>query len=134
MSYKRLTEILNGRVIDNCKNCPNFKKPQVCTEEICNEIKKNRLAELEEKIENGTLVELPLKAGDMVYEVINDKYSSTLPFIQETIIEKVVITKKGLRLKLARNSFYETAVSKIGKTIFTTKEAAEAKLKELRGE
>lgn len=93
----------------------------------------NRLAELEDKIEAGTLIELPCKVGDVVYEAINDKYSSTLPFIQETIIEKIVITKNGLRLKLARNSFYETAISSLGKTIFLTKDEAEKRLKELRG-
>lgn len=29
----------------------------------------NRLAELEDKIENGTLVELPCKVGDTAYEI-----------------------------------------------------------------
>lgn len=88
----------------------------------------DRLAELEDKIENGTLVELPCKVGDTVYEVF--KYHIP-PFIKETKIEKVVITAKGLRLRLARNSFYETAISSIGKTIFFTKAEAEKKLEEL---
>lgn len=87
-----------------------------------------RLRELEDKIENGTLVELPCKVGNTVYEVF--KYHIP-PFIKETKIEKIVITAKGLRLRLARNSVYETAVSSIGKTIFFTKAEAEKKLKEL---
>lgn len=33
----------------------------------------NKLAELEDKLENGTLIEIPCKAGDTVY-VIYDKY------------------------------------------------------------
>lgn len=87
-----------------------------------------RLAELEDKIEDGRLKELP---GDTVYEVFKDHIP---PFIQETTIDKIIVTKKGLRLKLARNSFYETAVSSIGKTIFFSKAEAEKKLKELKGE
>ena len=87
-----------------------------------------RLRELEDKIENGTLVELPCKVGNTVYEVFKEHKP---PFIQETTIEKIVITAKGLRLRLARNSFYETAVSSIGKTIFFTKAEAEKKLEEL---
>ena len=87
-----------------------------------------RLRELEDKIENGMLIELPCKVGDTVYEVFKDHKP---PFIQETKIEKIVITAKGLRLRLARNSVYETAVSSIGKTIFFTKAEAEKKLEEL---
>ena len=81
-----------------------------------------RLRELQNKIEQGTLIELPCKVGDTVYEVFKDHIP---PFIKETKIEKIVITDKGLRLRLARNSFYETAVSSIGKTIFFTREEAE---------
>lgn len=89
----------------------------------------DRLAELEEKIESGRLVELPCKVGDMVYEFFKNHRP---PFIQETTIEKIVITEKGLRLKLARNAFYETAISNLGKTLFLTREQAEARLKELQ--
>lgn len=89
----------------------------------------DRLAELEDKIEQGTLIELPCKVGDTVYEVFKDYRP---PFIKETTIEKIVITAKGLRLRLARNSFYETAISSLGKTVFLTREEAEQKLKELQ--
>lgn len=53
--YKRLTERRYGSIIDNCANCPNVKNPQGCTAKKCYEIKKNRLAELEDKIERGEL-------------------------------------------------------------------------------
>lgn len=90
----------------------------------------DRLAELEDKIENGTLIELPCKVGDTVYEVFKEHRP---PFIQETKIEKIIIVgEKGLRLRLARNSFYETAISSLGKTVFLTKAEAEARLKELQ--
>ena len=88
-----------------------------------------RLAELENSIEDGEIVRLPCKVGDMVYEVFKDHIP---PFIKETKIEKIVITEKGLRLRLARNSFYETAISSLGKTVFLTREEAEKRLKELQ--
>lgn len=89
----------------------------------------NRLAELEDKIENGTLMELPCKAGDTVYEVF--KYHKP-PFIQQTKVDKIIVTEKGLKLKLARNSLYETSIASLGKTLFLTEEAAEAQIKELQ--
>lgn len=54
--YKRLTERRGNLIIDNCGNCPNVRNPRGCTDEDCYEIIKNRLAELEDKIEKGTLV------------------------------------------------------------------------------
>lgn len=89
-----------------------------------------RLAEYEDLEEQGLLVRLPCKVEDVVYEVF--KYP--VPHIRETAVDKIVFTAKGIRLKLARNSFYETAVSSIGKTIFFTRAEAEKKLKELKGE
>ena len=57
MDYKRLTERRGGLVIDKCGNCENVSNPMGCTESMCYEIMKNRLAELEDKIEQGTLKE-----------------------------------------------------------------------------
>lgn len=87
----------------------------------------DRLAELEDKIENGTLVELPCKVGDIIYEVFKNHKP---PFIQQTKVEKIIITEKGLKLKLARNSVYETAISSLGKTLFLTEAEALKKIKE----
>lgn len=88
-----------------------------------------RLAEYEDAEEQGLLVRLPCKVGDKIFEVF--KYP--VPKIKETVVDKIVFTAKGIRLKLARNSSYETAVSSIGKTIFFSKAEAEKKLKELKG-
>lgn len=90
-----------------------------------------RLGELEEKIENGTLVELPCKVGDVMYEVFKNHKP---PCIQQTKVEKVIVTNKGVRLKLERNSVYETSVSALGKTLFFTQEEAEKMLEEIRNE
>ena len=88
----------------------------------------DRLYELENAIEKGTLVFLPWKVGDTIYEVFKNHRS---PFIQQTTIEKIIITTKGLRLKLERNSTYETSITAWGKTLFPTEEAAEKALEEL---
>ena len=127
--YNRLTN--RGTpyyAFDKCKTCEYGKDgcDKWCDQTVgcfC------RLQELEDKIENGTLIELPCKVGDTVYEVFK---SHKPPFIQKTTIEKIIITEKGLKLKLARNSLYETAISSLGKTLFLTQSEAETKLKELQ--
>ena len=94
-----------------------------------------RLAELEDKIMNGTLVETPCKVGDAVYCVeyfCNYKGCSYNEQIsccgcQEMIErerrkEKFVISTKKFRLQ---------DLDRVGKTLFPSKEAAEAKIKEL---
>lgn len=88
----------------------------------------DRLYELENAIENGTLIELPCKVGSVVYEVFKNHKP---PFVRATTIEKIIITNKGLRLKLSRNSVYETAISSLGKTLFLT-ESEIAKLEEFK--
>ena len=105
----------------------------ICTED-CGECERNfnalvRLAELEDKIENETLVELPCKAGDTIYEVFKNHKP---PFIQQTKVEKIIVTEKGLKLKLARNSSYETSIASLCKTLFLTEESAKAQIKKLQ--
>ena len=127
--YKRLTERHeNGYIELMCDSCKYNEKCDVETH-YCNEAVKNCLAELEDKIENGTIMELPCKVGDTIYEVF--KYHKP-PFIQQTKVEKIIVTEKGLKLKLSRNSSYETSISSLGKTLFLTEEAAEAQIKELQ--
>lgn len=87
-----------------------------------------KLCDLEDKIENGMLINLPCKVGDTIYEVF--KYHKP-PFIQQTKVEKIIITEKGLKLKLARNSVYETSIASLGKTLFLTEAEAEARLQKL---
>lgn len=70
-NYKRLTERRGDLVIDKCGNCPNIRNPQGCTDEDCYEIIKNRLSELEDKIEAGTLIEIPCKVGDNAVAIID---------------------------------------------------------------
>jgi hypothetical protein len=121
--YKRLTERYVEEKGDFLKKGTRLTLKNAPDEEIL-----ERLAELEDKIENGTLVELPCKVGDIIYEVFKNHKP---PFIQQTKVEKIIITETGLKLKLARNSFYETSIASLGKIIFLTEDEARKKLKEL---
>lgn len=136
--YKRLTN--NNRdeydaEYDFCCDCKYFGEPCGCNRPngTCGNYDRfletyNRLAELEDKIENGTLVDLPCKVGDTLYEVLKNHRP---PAIQQTKVEKIIVTEKGLKLKLARNSVYETSISSLGKTLFSTEAKALKKLKEV---
>lgn len=73
MTYKRLTERQGDEIVDKCKNCYYFDNPMGCTEHNCYEVMKERLAELEDKIEQGTLIELNDKLiGESVYGIQKD--------------------------------------------------------------
>lgn len=82
-----------------------------------------RLHKLEDKIENGTLIELPYKIGDTVFRINTviipaDDYKTS--FHRELYIEKA--------------KFDLTLYGEIGTRTFFTKEQAKARLKELQGE
>lgn len=121
--YKRLT-IWNEELQRPCMSADSSNEQTV--DIVARHV--DRLYELENAIENSTLMFLPCKVGDTIYEVFKNHRP---PFIQQTTIEKIIITRKGLRLKLERNSTYETSITACGKTLFPTKEAAEKALEEL---
>ena len=121
-NYKRLTRRKADGRWGFADDFAGFYNPKL-------ETMAGRLCDLEDKVENGTLVETPCKVGDTVYEVFKNHKP---PFIQQTKIEKIIITEKGLRLKLARNSVYETAISRWGKTLFLTEEEAQKALKAIK--
>lgn len=95
---------------DECSGIGTNEKCEVCrfNHEIC-----EKLGEYEDLEEQGRLIKLPCKDGDIIYSVVEDGL---------TIVE--------LRFSLG---FYARRGSDIGKTVFLTKSEAEAKLKELRG-
>lgn len=132
MEYKRLTERRGKLVIDKCQNCENVSNPQGCTDKQCYEIIKNRLAELEDKIENGTLIELPCKVGDTVYS--NERITF------EAVIVKVITTHQSMILPVSYTVF-ATAKDGYGiylssenfnKDWFLTREEEEKRLEELK--
>ena len=128
--YKRLT--MEGSVFDNiinCVVCPNKTEKYTCRKDKINCLKAviNRLAELENQIENGTLIELPCKVGDKLYSI---------PFDNSKIFEHKV---KGFRIiaisENEKSNYIETDIGFLfGENAFLTKSEAEQRLKELKGE
>ena len=90
----------------------------------------NKLADYEDKEEQGLLVELPCKVGDKVWFI---RTSSGKPELVETEIEKVVLKKRGMYVQLSCNSFYETTCNSIDKTVFFTEAEAEEALAKMGG-
>lgn len=68
-------------------------------------------------------VHLPCNIGKTAYFIRNNK-------IVETAVEKIVIKKNGIYLKLSCNAMYETSCKSIGKTVFFDREEAEKALEE----
>lgn len=114
MKYERLT-------IRQFKNYEDrFSKDTIYT----------RLQELEDKIENGTLIELPCKVGDDAYFVVKHEEDWV---IEIGYIKAISIDKDGIWIAC----HYSTGFSywhhcKDRKLCFKANEA-EAKLKELKG-
>jgi hypothetical protein len=132
MSYKRLTQKSNnglwgidGKLVDQRQS-----GDKVFAEAF--NIIINRLAELEDKIENGTLVELPCKVGDKVYCVyhFDDVWDKDLEYdiIPEEVVD-IIVKEDDFDIG--------TACRMIGKfqrvCVCLTKAEAEKKLEELKG-
>ena len=94
-----------------------------------------RLCELEDKIEQGTLVELPCKVGDTIYIVGKEIEDFIVSAIEITILScdcwetnTIQFEDKNGNSKLN----YFVYFGWIGKTVFLTREEAEKRLKELQ--
>lgn len=127
MSYKRLTErdeYGNADII-GCESqllCGelNYEQMNRLTKAL------NRLAELEDKIESGQVVILPCKVGDEVW------YIKDYGFGRKRVEKMYVVGfnfSRGNEEVVVIGGYNEMA-----REVYATKEAAEAKLKELRGE
>ena len=123
--YNRLTttQVVNGRNIKTITS-----KGKVTIQDLI-----DRLYELEDKIENGTLVELPCKVGEIMYEVVEG-----MP-IQEWKIESICFDRaypKGViwAERIRDFAHWKFWIEDCGTKWFTDKSEAEAKLRELKGE
>lgn len=133
--YKRLTKKVSATYYDiKCSSCnaiyPQKNEiPNFCETDGCYFVLKQRLGELEDKIEQGLLVELPVK----VYEV---RYCLGWELYEFDVTSITYSHSKGIeRVEASRQ--HEDRVfekSEIGNYVFLTKAEAEAKLTELRGE
>lgn len=82
-----------------------------------------KLNELKEKIENGTLVELPCKVGDKVYYV---NENSPTPRIEEYVVYGILLDESRIILHI---DYWETIMAK---DVYYTKPEAEARLEQIR--
>lgn len=90
----------------------------------------NRLAELEDKIENGTLREVPCKVGDTIYFDTYRRGNSIGVQPHKVAMVRFVVgiepTSETTRTEIQEYEF--------GKSVFFTAEEAEAKLKKVMEE
>jgi len=111
---KGIYEDCNNKKCDNCDLCymqgtvgEHIEAIEVATQAL------EKLQVYENLEEQGRLVKLPYKVGDDVYYILG------IPNKTPCVINKC--------------KFELSDINKIGKTLFLTREEAEAKLKELRG-
>ena len=134
--YKRLTKRDNEfGIIALCPSCSRkaiCDKQEECVDCITEE--QERLAELEDKIENGTLIGLPCKYGDTVWFVYETENNEM--FLDEGVIQSFSIDSCGLWFYVIYKSglTYWHTIESLGERVFLTKAEAEAKLKELQNE
>ena len=131
--YKRLTTRLpDGRVA--VKTAEYYEKPYDGTTLIY------RLAEFEDKLEAGTLVELPCKVGDIVYCLIAQGTHGTVYTTGAAIsraVTKIIWDGRRFEIYSERSHIWSNDYNEcnyygyLGETVFLTREAAEARLKEL---
>ena len=92
----------------------------------------DKLAAYEDAEEQGRMVILPCKVGDAAYVIWDSSiYPENPPAVREDHITQVKFTTKGYAFKTWRGWYHK---SDIGKTIFLTREEAEAALKGGRGD
>ena len=93
----------------------------------------NRLAELEDKIENGTLIELPCKVGDTAYYVVKHENDYV---IEKGLVKCISVEVNDIWISCHYKSglnYWHKYKENYDKLFFNYAEA-EKKLKELKGE
>lgn len=118
--YKRLME--NEFDCSRCKDRKCTIPDAYCCDRLRCEIY-NRLADLEDKIENGTLVELPCKVGDTAMAIIDTlAYDNSLRRVKIEGLAYIVKDENG-----------DITFQHINR-LFSNEAEAEARLKELQEE
>ena len=154
--YKRLTFRADGGIGLDCKACHYDRK--TCMRrgerEKCGLAVRERLAELEDEIELGTLIELPCCVGDTVWKAEENGDGLLIYGVVENIDYKWILDqKRGNRAVLQtcfkafspevfhRIGMWDKAIfgfifefAEIGKSVFLTEAEAQKALKELRNE
>lgn len=125
--YERLTKW-------EVEGCASVKGCSPIDKDTANAI--NRLCDLEDKIEQGKIVELPCKVGDKVYRIwsVGKHGKSTAEFVV-TNVSQIMENTWVIRYQKQAKSLYSTPTiyqcnfTDIGKTVFLTREEAEQALK-----
>ena len=122
MKYKRLT-MKNARGFYHY-NCTKKEQKDCEIWEDCDDCygskARTRLGELEDKIEQGTLIELPCKVGDVFYGIQGNDFF-------KCHIHAIKITKKNTLLETLYGMTFV-----FGEEAFLTLEQAKKRLKELQ--
>ena len=129
MKYDRLTKRLYGAVAIEDK-FGHLVSPY--DETICNAL--YRLSELEDKIENGTLIELPCKVGNTIWVIY--QYGDCFGKVDEPFIEKDTakfFVYDDNKMKIVPSNYGERSDYWYRVLdIFLTREEAEKRLKEIQ--
>lgn len=133
-TYKRLTE--TKKINEYCSTVECGEHCEYCYVGNLYE----RLAELEDKIENGTLIGLPCKIGGTIYLVPSETQFRLNNIGESFKKHNRVYEMEVYQIYMNKNNyvlynFEQTASalgSSFGKTWFLTKAEAEARLKELQ--
>lgn len=123
--YKRYTKRDDAGIAGPaCRDCELYSECGF-TYRSCYERVKDRLAELEDMIEQNVLIKLPCKVGDTIYTVEYSRYRDQW-FIEEHKVLEFVICKNDIHF-----------VDDYGYCVyiaFLTKAEAEAELAKIRGQ
>ena len=131
--YKRYTKRDDaGIAYPICKDCELYGECGF-TYRCCYERVKDRLAELEDMIEQNVLIKLPCKVGDTVYWVFTLQFDEEYEVYRGKVRRITVDTHEvWVQVSTRYGAAFERTIDEIGKTLFLTKAEAEAKLEELK--
>ena len=114
MNYKRLTTKLNtGTYYLSCENC-TVEDNTNCESYDCKGLAFQRLGELEDKIEQGRLIELPCKVGDTVYHFSHRPFNLSLKAntVYAANVLRIVITGSAISLITQIHELYVTEIGR----------------------
>lgn len=121
------------RILDSYGRGMTLRTENAQRLEIIKEIPINRLRELAQAKKEGRLVVLPCDVGDKLYDVtlgeVREKIVISLSMLLSKSVNHLVIHAENFR-----NAVTSYELQDIGKTVFLTREAAEAALDAMGGE
>ena len=92
------------------------------------------LAELEDKKENGTLIELPCNVGDTFYKTMIEALRIDEFVVKRICFQDICPYRYVMGERVSDRAWVSFYLDDFGRTAFLTKSEAEAKLRELKGE